>query len=388
MLYVRRPALVGGGRGKEFEMLPFRRLPASLLWSGLLFVVLGLSACDDGNTQSPTPESTGTAPAATSSPEAAPTRSGDALSTPEIVRLLSPSVVRVQTEGARFDILGRPVPTQGVGTGVIIDDEGHIVTNNHVVRLDARLASRVVVTLSDDRTFTAEIVGTDPPSDLAVLKIDATGLSPAKLGDVSQLEVGGEVVAIGFALDLPGGPTVTRGVVSAKDRVIEESPYSISSAIQTDASINPGNSGGPLVDQYGEVVGITTAIIGQAQNIGFAISIDLAEPLVQEIIEKGFVSRGFLGISVVDVTPSVAANFNLPVESGIGVANVEPDSPADEAGLLVNDIIVRIGDVDITNSGDLLQALTKFRAGDSVAVAFYRDSQRQEQEVTLADRPR
>jgi S1-C subfamily serine protease len=385
---VRRPALVGDGREKEFEMVPFRRLPVSLLWFGLLFVILALSACDEDNTQSPTPESSGTAPAATSPPEAAPTRSGEALSTPEIVRLLSPSVVRVQTEGARFDILGRPVPTQGIGTGVIIDNEGHIVTNNHVVRLDARLAGRVVVTLSDDRTFTAEIVGTDPPSDLAVLKIDATGFSPAKLGDVSRLEVGDDVVAIGFALDLPGGPTVTRGVVSAKERVIEESPYSISSAIQTDASINPGNSGGPLVDQYGQVVGITTAIIGQAQNIGFAISIDLAEPLVQEIIERGFVSRGYLGISVVDVTPSVAVSFNLPVDSGIGVANVEPGSPADEAGLLVNDIIVRIGDVDITNSGDLLQALTKFRAGDSVAVAFYRDSQRQEQEVTLTDRPR
>jgi serine protease Do len=304
------------------------------------------------------------------------------------VRLLRPSVVRVQTEGARFDILGRPVPTQGVGTGVIIDEEGHIVTNNHVVRLDSRLASRVVVTLSDDRTFTAEIVGTDAPTDLAVLKIDGTDLTPAKLGDVGQLQVGEDVVAIGYALDLPGGPTVTRGVVSAKGRVIQEASYSISDAIQTDASINPGNSGGPLVNDRGEVVGIDTAIITQAQNIGFAISIDLAKPLVQEIIEKGFVSRGFLGINVVDVTPSVAASFDLPVDKGVGVADVEPGSPADQADLRVGDIIVRLGDVTIASSGDLLQALTKYRAGDKVTVVFYRDSQQQETEVTLATRPR
>ena len=368
-------------------MVPFRRMPACPLLPSLLLAVLALAACNDGGTPNPTPESTG-APTVTTSPEAVPTRSGEALSTPEIVRRLSPAVVRVQTEGARFDILGRPVPTQGVGTGVIIDSDGHIVTNNHVVRLDNRLAGRVVITLSDERTLTAEIVGTDPPSDLAVLKIEAPDLTPAQLGDVSKLEVGDEVVAIGFALDLPGGPTVTKGVVSAKGRVIEESPYSIANAIQTDASINPGNSGGPLANSNAEVVGITTAIIGQAQNIGFAISMDLAEPLVQEIIENGFVARGFLGVSVVDVTASIAASINLPVDSGVGVANVEPRSPADEAGLRVNDIIVRIGDVDIANSGDLLQALTQYRSGDTVPVAFYRDSERQEEEVTLTERPR
>jgi serine protease Do len=135
-------------------------------------------------------------------------------------------------------------------------------------------------------------------------------------------------------------------------------------------------------------VGITTAIIGQAQNIGFSISIDLAKPLVQEIIDSGMVARGFLGVSVVDVTPSVAASIDLPVDSGVGVAAVEPGSPADQAGLRVSDVIVRLGDLDITNSGGLLQALTKFRAGDTVAVVFYRDSQQQQGEVTLTERPR
>jgi serine protease Do len=369
-----------------------RRLAAFVLWPTLLALVLALSACKGGGEQGPTPEATGTAPAATASPTsvsptAVPTRSGAPLSVPDIVRLLRPSVVRVQTEGATLDILGRPVPTGGVGTGVIIDQEGHIVTNDHVVSLDSGLASRVTVTLSDDRTATAEIVGTDAPTDLAVLKIDATNLTPATLGDVSDLQVGEDVVAIGYALDLPGGPTVTKGVVSAKGRIIQEAPYSISDAIQTDASINPGNSGGPLVDDYGEVVGIDTAIISTAQNIGFAISIDLAKPLVQEIIEKGFVSRGFLGVNTVDVTPSVAASFDLPVDRGVGVADVTVGSPADKAGLRVSDIIVRLGDVTINNNGDLVQALTKYRAGDTVTAVFYRDSQQQETEVTLTARP-
>jgi S1-C subfamily serine protease len=365
-----------------------RRPGAFVSWLLLLALVLALSACKGGGEQGPTPETTGTAPAATAAATAVPTRTGESLSIPDIVRLLRPSVVRIQTEGASFDILGRPVPTGGVGTGVIIDQEGHIVTNNHVVRLDSGLASRVVVTLSDDRTFTAEVVGTDAPTDLAVLKIDATDLTPAKLGDVSQLQVGEDVVAIGYALDLPGGPSVTKGVVSAKGRVIQEASYSISDAIQTDASINPGNSGGPLVNDRGEVVGIDTAIVTQAQNIGFAISIDLAKPLVQEIIEKGSVSRGFLGINVVDVTPSVAASFDLPVDKGVGVANVDQASPADQAGLRVGDIIVRLGDVTIDNSGDLVQALTRYRAGDKVTAVFYRDNQQQETEVTLTQRPR
>jgi S1-C subfamily serine protease len=364
-----------------------RRLTVLLLWPALLALVLTLSACKGGGEQGPTPEPTETAQAATASPTAVPTRTGQPLSVPDIVRLLRPSVVRIQTEGASLDILGRAVPTQGVGTGVIIDQEGHIVTNNHVVRLDSGLASRVVVTLSDDRTVTAEIVGTDAPTDLAVLKIDATNLTPAKLGDVSQLQVGEEVVAIGYALDLPGGPTVTQGVVSAKGRIIQEAPYSISDAIQTDASINPGNSGGPLANDRGEVVGIDTAIISQAQNIGFAISIDLAKPLVQEIIQAGFVSRGFLGINVVDVTPSVAATFDLPVDRGVGVAEITQGSPADKVGLRVGDIIVRLGEVTINSSGDLTQALTKYRADDKVTVVFYRDSQQQQTEVTLTTRP-
>ena len=165
-----------------------RRLATFLVWPTLLALILALTACSGGGAQS-TPTAAGTTPAATTSPTtgtptAIPTRTGAPLTIPQIVQLMRPSVVRVQTEGATLDILGRPVPTQGVGTGVIIDDQGHIITNNHVVTLDSTVASHITVTLSDGRTSTAQVVGTDPPTDLAVLKIDATNLTSAKLGNL------------------------------------------------------------------------------------------------------------------------------------------------------------------------------------------------------------
>lgn len=313
------------------------------------------------------------------------------LSTEEIVRKLRPSVVQVLTEDAAQDVFGRVVPSLGIGTGVIIDTEGHILTNNHVVRAggepDGQIAGRITVTLSDGRTEAAEVVGTDPPTDLAVLQIDAPGLKPAELGDSSSIAVGSDVVAIGFALGLDGEPTVTRGVVSAKGRTIQEDPFSIPDAIQTDASINPGNSGGPLVDGSGRVIGINTAIIASAQNIGFAISIDLAEPISEELILDGRVARAFLGVGTTDITPSLAANLGLPMEEGVGIISVVPGSPADEAGLLPNDIIIRLDEEEVRNGGDLLEALRMYPTGDQVTVQFYRDGDEEEIELTLVERP-
>jgi len=247
-----------------------------------------------------------------------------------------------------------------------------------------RPARRITVTLSDDRKLEARLVGGDSPTDLAVLEIDADNLVPVKLGDTAELQVGDDVVAIGHALDLPGGPTVTRGVVSAKGRLIQEDPYMIPGAIQTDAPINPGNSGGPLVNMYGEVVGITTQVIrGTAEGIGFAISTDTIEPIVVELIDKGRVERGYLGINMINITSSIAEEFDLPVDSGVGIGFVQAGSPADRAGLEAGDIIVRAAGEEIRNSGDLLQVLTEQRAGDSVLVEYYRDSELEETTVTL-----
>ena len=307
------------------------------------------------------------------------------LTTAEIVRLLRPSVVHVLIEGTTFSVFGQPIPTEGVGTGFITDDEGHVVTNNHVVFIDGeRPASKITVTLSDGRQFQADLVGGDRPTDLAVLKIDAENLTPASLGDTAQLQVGDDVVAIGHALDLAGGPTVTRGVVSAKERLIQEDPYMIPGAIQTDAPINPGNSGGPLVNMYGEVVGITTQVIrGTAEGIGFAISIDTAKPIVAELVDKGQVERGYLGINLINITPSIAQEFDLPVDSGVGVGSVQRDSPAERAGLVAGDIIVEAAGQEIKNSGDLLGVLTEHRLGETVTVEYYRDGDLEEVEVTL-----
>jgi S1-C subfamily serine protease len=306
------------------------------------------------------------------------------------VERLRPSVVHILTETATIDVFGQVAPQRGVGTGVIIDDQGHILTNNHVVVQPGTCdepARSITVTLSDGRQFSATVVGRDVPTDLAVLRIDAQDLTPVTLGDASLLQVGDDVVAIGNALDLPGGPTVTKGVVSAKDRLIEEEECGITipDAIQTDAAINPGNSGGPLVNVRGEVIGITTAVIrGVAEGVGFAISVDTVKPIAAELIDKGRVERGFLGIrQLVTVTPSLAEQFDLPVDRGVAFQGLVPDGPAQRAGLLSGDIIVKVAEREIRTSGDLFATLTEHRSGETVSVEYYRGNDRQQAEVTL-----
>lgn len=306
------------------------------------------------------------------------------LSVSETVRKLRPSVVRVEAESITLDASGRS--SRGVGTGVIIDSEGHIVTNNHVVVDEDGNDSRISVTLADGRTLAAEIVGRDPATDLAVLKIDGQGFQPVIFGQASNLEVGADVVAIGHALGLAGEPTVTRGIVSAKDRAIRAGQYSISGAIQTDASINPGNSGGPLVDVFGQVVGINTAVIKETSNIGLAISIDLVKSVVEELLVFGSVERSFLGVSLVDVTPDVAANLDLPTTTGAAVTSIEPGSPADSAGLQPEDIIIRLSDKPVANSGDVLQVLSAYDSGTTLVITFYRDDELRQADVTLGVR--
>ncbi len=348
-------------------------------------------ACDDNDDTQPE--------AATSLPEiaratatAAPTPlPGSRLSTVEIVRKLRPSVVQVATEGALQGPFGQIIPSQGIGTGIIVDTEGHIVTNNHVVRVGGDpigdLATRITVSLDDGRVEPAEVVGTDPQTDLAVLKIDAAGLTPAELGEAADLPVGSEVVAMGFALGLEGDPTVTRGVVSGKNRTLQEGLLSINNILQTDASINPGNSGGPLVDDRGRVIGVNTAIFGDAENVGFAISVDLAKPVIEELILSGQVERGFLGITLEDVTPGLAMSLGLAADEGVLVRGVGEGSPADDAGLEVGDIIVGIAEADIRNSGDLLEALRRYRAGQPTTLRFYRGGDEEETEVILGTQP-
>jgi S1-C subfamily serine protease len=343
-----------------------------------------------GGSSSPktaTPSGSGSPPASGGVAAIQPAAGG--MTTVEIVQKLAPSVVRVQTEGATLDAFGRVTPGGGVGTGVIFDASGYIVTNNHVVtvRNGSQPADRITITLSDQRTATATIVGRDQATDLAVLKIDEGDLTAAPFADPDSLQVGQDVVAMGFALDLQGGPTVTRGVLSAKGRTINEQPYTINDAIQTDAGINPGNSGGPLVNARGEVIGINTAIVQGAQSIGFAISVRLVEPTTQELIGKGKIDRAFLGVGTVDVTQSIARNFSLPVDTGVAVTAVGKGSPAEDAGVQANDVIVSLDGEAVDNGGALLALLAKHRPGDTVTVEFYRGSDKRSAEVKLGARP-
>ena len=350
------------------------------------FLVVSTAACsggDDGDSDA------GGSPTAVASANV-PAIADEGMTTVEIAELLAPSIVRVEAGGATIDQFGRTIPSSGVGTGFVIDADGHIVTNNHVVTVGDNVdqpASTINVILRDQRSFAATIVGRDPATDLAVLKIDADNLTPAAFGSSEELAVGQDVVAIGFALGLEGAPTVTRGVVSAKNRSIDERPYTIPDAIQTDAGINPGNSGGPLVNARGEVIGINTAIIRGAQNIGFAIASALARPIVEQLVASGRIDRAYLGVGTVDVTPGIVESLDLPVDDGLAVTLVADDSPAAAAGLLPNDVIVEIDGTPVANNGQLLAVLAAREPGDEVTLVYYRDGERRETTVTLAQRP-
>ena len=290
---------------------------------------------------------------------------------------------------------GAGTTPQGAGSGFIYDPAGYIITNNHVVEGAQQL--QVVLPPPDNRTFTATLVGRDPQTDLAVLKIDGTNLPTVPLGNSSQLRVGEWVVAIGNALALPGGPTVTEGVVSATGRDEQEPPSqsapntvgpTLYGLIQTDAAITPGTSGGPLVNMQGEVVGINTLGSTQAQGINFSIAIDGAKLIAQQLRDHGAVTRGYLGIGSVTVTPAIAASLGLTAQEGVVIGQLDPNGPAAGAGLRQGDVIVGLGDVPVHALQDLQNALTtKYKPGDAVAVKINRNGQEQTIQVTLGQKP-
>jgi len=230
------------------------------------------------------------------------------------------------------------------------------------------------------------LVGADPLTDLAVVKIDGRDLPAARLGDSSKLEVGETVIAIGNPLGLEGGPTVTVGVVSAVARSIEEpGGAGLYDLVQTDAAINPGNSGGPLVRMAGDVIGINTAMIQQAQGIGFAISINSAKPIVQELLAHGRVVRPFIGIVPVTVTPQIASAYDLPVDHGVLVARLDPRGPAARAGMRAGDIIVALGGHPVKSLGELRGAIGQHKIGETVDLAVRREKTSVTLKVTLAE---
>ena len=306
------------------------------------------------------------------------------LTTVEVVKLLKPSVVHIANDQVVTGMFSQPMPRSGVGSGVVLDDKGRILTNNHVIQG----AQSVTATLSDGRSYPASVVGTDPKTDLAVIQIEAVKLDPARLGDSKTLEVGEDVIAVGHALGLKGGPTVSKGVVSALGRTIEiDNQRSMVDLIQTDASINPGNSGGPLANSKGEVIGINTAIIQGSNGIGFAINIDDAKIIVKQLIQNGIVNRGFIGISPFNVTDSIRKQLDLPVAEGVIIARVIEGFAAESAGLQVEDVIVRLGGIEINNAGDLSKFLISHLPGETITVEFYRRGTLSTVDLTLGEMP-
>ncbi len=273
-------------------------------------------------------------------------------------------------------------PEQGVGSGVIVTKDGYILTNNHVVDN----ADKVHVTLNDGREFTAKVVGKDPKSDLAVIKIDAHDLPAVVFADSSKAEIGDVVLAIGnpFAI----GQTVTKGIISATGRATMGLDYE--DFIQTDAAINPGNSGGALVDAEGRLVGINTAIYsrgGGNQGIGFAIPTDLARGIMVSLIEYGKVTRGYLGVRIQDITPLLAKEFNLKSDQGALLGEVVPNGPADKAGLKDGDVILSFNGTPITDSRHLKLEVAGVAPGEKVPVEIVRDGSHKTVEVKLKELP-
>jgi len=308
-----------------------------------------------------------------------------------------PSVVNITSKAMTFDFFYGLVPQEGQGSGFIIDKDGHILTNYHVIA-DAR---QVKVTLHNRKSYDATVVGTDPAHDLAVIQIKAPELVSAVLGDSRNLQVGQKVYAIGNPFGLAG--TMTRGIVSSIRPVREPNGAMIDEAIQTDAAINPGNSGGPLMNWHGEVIGINTMIlsnVGQNAGIGFAIPINTAKAVLNDLVTLGRVRRPALGVRTIPIDPELAAEIGLPADYGLLIIQVTPGGSADLAGLrggteraylgntpimLGGDLIVAIDDQQVQDEQDLAQMMNSHRAGDTVKVTIYRNRKKMDVSVSLGE---
>jgi S1-C subfamily serine protease len=308
-----------------------------------------------------------------------------------------PAVVNITSKAVAFDFFYGLVPQEGQGSGFVIDKDGHILTNYHVIA-DAR---QVEVTLHNRKKYRATVIGTDPTHDLAVIQIKAPDLTPAVLGDSRDLQVGQKVYAIGNPFGLSG--TLTRGIVSSIRPVEEPNGAKIDEAIQTDAAINPGNSGGPLLNWHGEVIGINTMIlssVGQNAGIGFAIPVNTAKAVLNDLVTLGRVRRPALGVRTIPIGPELADELGLASDYGLLIVQVLPGGAADRAGLrggterayignipimVGGDLIVAVGGEKVEDQRDLGQIMNSHRAGDTVHVTFYRGKKKMEVDVALGE---
>ena len=295
-----------------------------------------------------------------------------------------PSVVGITTTTiSNNNIFAIPTQSEGVGTGVIVDSKGYILTNSHVVS-DGQ-AVDVKVLFNDGSTTQGKVLWNDAKLDLAMVKVDKTGLTAAELGDSDQVRVGDIAIAIGNPLGLEFQKSVTQGIISGLDRTIQTEKETMTGLMQTDASINPGNSGGPLLNEKGQVIGINSAKASSAEGLGFAIPINTATPIIDEIKENGTYEQAYIGISGMNVE-AVKAQYqtDFKADKGIYVMQIYTNSPASKAGLLEGDIITAVNGSSVGDMSALKKELVKYRPGDTIKVTYERDKQSSTAEVTLA----
>ncbi len=356
----------------------------------LVLLVVALACGSQAPAATPTPEPTATpSPVPRSAPLAPasaplslpPDLQGALPNLSEVIEKVRPSVAAISVQsvsrGLFFDFTD-----EGAGTGIVVRADGYIVTNFHVVQN----TNEIRVHLPNGKTYSASVVGRDMVTDLAVLKIDAQDLPTAVFGNSDTVRVGDWVIALGNALALKGGPTVTLGIISARGRTINTERGQLYDMIQTDAAINDGNSGGPLVNLSGEVIGINTAILRQAQGIGFAVSASVAKPIIESLIQYGRVRRPLIGLTGDDVTPARANQLNLPVTEGVIVTHAVPNGPAYKAGIRVGDVITRVNDIPTQDLASFLLLLWTFNVGDKIQVEYISNGQTNVATVELAER--
>jgi len=312
---------------------------------------------------------------------------------------VSPAVVRITATGTTTDPLGGTIPERGVGSGVIYDQAGWILTNRHVVQTaDGAIASQLTVELKDGREFQGMVIGVDTLTDLAIVKVDQTGLPAAPMGKSADIKVGQLAIAIGSPLGTYTS-TVTTGIISATGRSIDISATShLTNLIQTDAAINPGNSGGPLLDAAGQVIGINTAVERDSTGIGFAIPIDIARPIMEQALAGEPLARPYVGIRYVQIDLKLQKEKGLSVDHGALIEAttdtaggsqpaIAPGSPAEKAGLKAGDIVLAIEGISVDSEHPLDAQLTSYAPGQSVKLTILRDGKQLDLSVTLGTRP-
>jgi serine protease Do len=374
-------------------MLPGRKLMMKMKLIGLSVMLILILLMANGcvyvklnNTPTPVPTITPSAINPSWTPVIVPSGS-EVAKYPDfipVIEMVRPSVVAIDVMITSFDVLGGKIPQEGAGSGWIIDESGLVVTNNHIVEG----ADSINVTLENGDSYQATTVRSDPVADIAVVKINAPGLKAVKIGDAKNLKIGQWVLAMGNSLGQ--GISATKGIVSNLGVTIQvSSAEALYNLIQTDAAINPGNSGGPLFNLAGEVVGITSVKVSEVgiEGTGYAISIDEALPIISDLVQVGYYSRPWIGVSLYTVDPIVKMRYSLAVDTGALITRVAKDSPADKIGIVAGDVITAVNGKTVANVNELNKLLHSYQIGQSVTLTYYHGIAPNTVTITLAPSP-